>query len=271
MPTYPTCVTDGQIQAELASFVGSSHPTGIGPNAPVYFVVTPPDVNVCLMATVCNSTADPDGICAYHAPAFIGATEILYASIPLFFDGLSPEQRPKRCQADGNPIVQQPNGDPADVAIKYMSHEFSETITDPLLNAWVDGAGAEDGDKCNSVTDNANAFLPTLGGSPSGTLFNQLINGEEYYTQGEWSNGLGNCAMEPPAAAMTAGVSGPAVAALDRPATFNPSGTSSNGYSSVTVDFGDGRRELRFLRLGHDAHGAHLHAGGQLHRRAHRR
>ena len=97
--------------------------------------------------------------------------------------------------------------DLADVALKYLSHEDNETITDPLGTAWWDSAsGNENGDNCNSYGasvdpshgPNPNAFLPALGGSaPAGTLFDQLINGDRYYVQSEWSNGDANCEMAP--------------------------------------------------------------------------
>ena len=43
------CITDAQIQTELTDLISSDHlPTGTGANAPIYFVVTPQNVNVCI-------------------------------------------------------------------------------------------------------------------------------------------------------------------------------------------------------------------------------
>ena len=57
------------------------------------------------------------------------------------------------------------------------SHEFMESITDTVLNAWYDGSGSEIGDKCawqfkNSVT---------------------LSNGSVWQLQEEWSNSASGC------------------------------------------------------------------------------
>ena len=53
------------------------------------------------------------------------------------------------------------------------AHEMAEMITDPLINAWTDSTGAENGDKC------AWTF------PPSNTV---LSNGIVWRIQGEWSN-----------------------------------------------------------------------------------
>lgn len=56
------------------------------------------------------------------------------------------------------------------------AHELSEAITDPRGNAWYDGGGAENGDKC------AWAFSPNSNGLVT------LSNGSRWKLQGEWSN-----------------------------------------------------------------------------------
>jgi hypothetical protein len=232
------------VKTELTSLIAArALPVGFGANVPIYNVVTPADVNICnadFGAGVCDDTSP--GFCAYHS-AFVGdGSVVLYAAIPTFFNGASARQNPKSCQADGNVAVQEPNSDLGDVVLKYLSHEDNETITDPLLNAWFNTAnGFEDGDNCNGISDNANAFIPTLNGTSSPTLANQLINGNQYYIQSEWSNGDVNCKMRPSGGAITSGLAAPASATrVGSPVSFTPSGSSSNGYSSVTVDFGDG-------------------------------
>ena len=57
------------------------------------------------------------------------------------------------------------------------SHEFMESVTDPLLSAWYDGSGSEIGDKCawqfgSKVT---------------------LHNGSVWQLQEEWSNNVNGC------------------------------------------------------------------------------
>jgi PKD repeat protein len=248
-PTYPTCITDAQLQAELARLIDAGRlPSGTG-NAPIYFIVTPADVNVCADAADCADNA----FCAYHSSFSASTGTVLYAAIPFFINGASAAQNPKLCQVDGNSGVQEPNGDLADVAIGYMSHEDNEAITDPLGTGWWDsGSGNEDGDNCHAfglfdpagAGTNPDAFAPTLGGSASGgTLYDQSINGDPYYIQSEWSNGDSSCELRP--------ASGPIVPTFTTPApgsspvgatlTFDPSAsTSPNAYSSETWNFGDG-------------------------------
>ena len=168
--TYPNCVTDAQIQTEIARLIKAGGlPTGSGANAPIYFVVTPGNTNICADSSDCADNV----FCAYHSSFTDGSANVLYSPAPLFFDGASSAQDPKSCQFDNNSKVQEPNGDPADVALKYISHEFNESMTDPFGDGWISAAGQEDGDECNfysSTSDpnndgNPDAFLPTLGGS----------------------------------------------------------------------------------------------------------
>jgi hypothetical protein len=257
--TYPTCITDSQVQTELASLIAArALPVGIGANAPIYNVVTPADVNVCATITrpvsgnLCaGATAGTPGFCAYHSVLVGGGSVVLYAVIPTIFNGASPLALPKGCQVDGNAAVQEPNGDLGDVILNHVSHEDNETITDPIAGTgWFDSAsGNEDGDNCNFFGSfspqsgtNPNAFTPTLGGSAAaGTLFNQSINADSYYTQSEWSNGNVNCRMRPSAGSMSATLAAPPGATpVGTPVTFTPTTSSTNGYSSFTVDFGDG-------------------------------
>lgn len=249
--SYPTCLTDAQLRSEIARLIavnglptaGASSASELDQNAPIYFVVLPGDVNEC------SSTADcaDNKFCAYHSVFTDGSSRVLYASIPTLDAALDP----KACQADGNASVQAPNGDPiGDVAAKYLSHEDSETITDPLGSGWWNSAsGFEDGDNCNvagafnpNAGTNPNAFTPTLGGSAAaGTLYNQSINSDRYYIQSEWSNGDVNCELRPSAGAISASFSSSASPVTGTPVSFDPSASSSsNGYSSVSWDFGDG-------------------------------
>jgi PKD repeat protein len=246
--SYPHCVTDAQIQSEIQRLITADGlPTGSGANAPIYFVMTPDNTNVCADSSDCADNV----LCAYHFSFTDGPNNVLYAATPLFFDGASGSiQDPKDCQFDNNAAVQKPNGDVlADVGLKYISHEFNETITDPFGDGWISAAGQEDGDECNfynATADpdndgNPDAFLPTLGGSASaGTLYDQVINGGHYYTQSEWSNQGLNCRMQPTSAALTAAFTSSAAVA-GTAARFSPSGSSSAaGYSSTTWSWGDG-------------------------------
>jgi PKD repeat protein len=242
--TETACLFDGQIQAEVARLItADSLPTGIGGNAPIYFVVTPPTVNSCFSD---NSTCADNFFCAYHSNFTDSSSTVLYADMATILDA----NNPKSCQFDGNAAVEEPNGRPiADVMIKAMSHEYNETITDPVNGGgWYNtSSGQEDGDQCNffgsynpAHDSNPNAFTPTLGGS-AGTLFNQVMNGNDYYTQSEWSNGDGNCEMRPTTSAISAAFTAPTVVSTGQSASLDPSTSSSaGGYSSTTWSFGDG-------------------------------
>ncbi len=247
------CLTDAQIEAELQRLIASRHLPDDGPasssalpaNAPVYFVVLPPTVNLCDASTSCVDTQ----FCSYHSWfTDTSGHNVLYAPIPFLAasGGLA-----KLCQSDGNSVVQEPNADPADVVLKFLSHEHNEVLTDPLGTAWYDGAsGNEDGDNCNQYAPTAdpangtspNAFTPVLGGSAqAGTLYNQVISGNRYYLQSEWSNGDAGCKTAPTAGTIVAQFTAPGSVTEGAMASFNPSASSSTyAYSSATWDFGDG-------------------------------
>jgi PKD repeat protein len=250
--TETACLFDRQIRAEIVRVVAADGlPTGITGDAPIYFVVTPPTVNSCMEG---NQTCADSDFCGYHSSFTDDGNTVLYADIPT----LLAADAPKECQHDGNSQVQDPNGDQiGDVVIKYMSHEDNEAITDPLEDAWYnDASGNEIADTCNasgplSLTKDTdpNAFNPTLGGSAaSGSLFDQVINDDEYYTQSVWSNGALDCEMRPTGpATISAGFSLPASIAAGKAATFDPSAstsTSPGGFSSTTWNFGDGASDF---------------------------
>jgi hypothetical protein len=248
--SYPTCISDEQIQSEVQRLIradglptaGKPHPELVA-NAPIYFVVLPADVNVCTFAA--GQCADKN-LTGYHDPLFDNhGRAVLYAAITMDpLQGVSlPPPISGACDPGGTGVAQEPNGDPGDCAINWLSHEDSETITDPLNSGWrIADRMLETGDACQHVDTNPDALSPTLGGSASGgTLYTQVINGDRYYTQTEWSNGDGKCEMQP-----TAGRIGPRFRVRGRtragiPVSFDPgASTSMNTLSSATWNLGDG-------------------------------
>jgi PKD repeat protein len=228
-----------------------------------YFLLLPHKVATCFDQTAkeilkgveiqCSNNV----FCAYHS--FIGSSEgerIIYSTIP--FSLLDTEENAKGCQFDGNAQIQNPNGDVAgtnestrfgDVALKYVSHEYTEAATDPLLNSYFDEHGLENGDKCNGVPSppaeegeagvDRNAFTPTLGGSAgAGTLFNQLINEGHYYLQSEWDNAAAACLMRPLALGPAFTTNSPQLPG--RPIAFSGSAGDPYGAPAVSWSFGDG-------------------------------
>jgi hypothetical protein len=189
-PGWSDCVTDSQIEAEVAHIVSvNSLPTG---STDIYFLLTPSGLGSCYdngPDQCSDGGAGPDpnnpynSYCGYHSATPAG---VLYAVIP--YNAVA-----GHCQSN-NP---RPNGTTADPVISTISHEHSETITDPLGDAWVDPSGNEVGDLC------AQSYGAPLGGSvTSGTAWNEVINGAHYWLQEEWSDESGtttNTACQPTA------------------------------------------------------------------------
>jgi hypothetical protein len=132
------CLTDGQIQQEIASFVTAHHlPTDLSHE---YYLLTPPHVETCFSNNPdtnfdgCSAGIVPStlgGFCAYHQNTAT-PTMVFYANMPYDADN-------RRCQ-DFN----YPNGLISDGEINGgLSHEHMESVTDPIPNdAWTTSATA---------------------------------------------------------------------------------------------------------------------------------
>jgi len=173
-PATPgNCITDAQIQAEIAKVMGLKGWTG-GLNH-MFLLFTSSGEGSCFDSgsTSCAYTQ----YCGYHG--FFGAGPTIYSNHP--FGDLS------SCQVPGTPS---PNGDPAaDAASTVVTHEVTEAITDPELNAWFDSSGAEIGDKCNFVYG-TNTW--------DAAKANQMWNGRFYEVQEEFDNHTGSCVQVGP-------------------------------------------------------------------------
>jgi PKD repeat protein len=259
-PPYTKCLFDHQLQTQLSTFIGE-HGLPKGPNQQ-YFLLLPHKVATCLEETVGGSQVCSNNFfCAYHSYISPGTpNEVIYSDIPF---SLLDTSFAKGCQDDGNAGIQQPNPDNeggkntetrfADVALKYISHEYIEAATDPLVNeqtAWVDENGLEIGDKCNGVSPDPEedgigydekAFTPTLGGKASSlNLFNQAISSGHFYLQSEWDNAASECLMKP-LELTESGVSAFTLeGTVGEPVTFE--GTVEDPYEDpeFSWDFGDG-------------------------------
>jgi streptogramin lyase len=82
------------------------------------------------------------GACAYHT---ITPSGLVYDFVPYQGD---PQFVANGCVETGNP-----SGNPVRKTSKSASHEYAETATDPLLNAWYSPRGGEIGDLCQSEPD----------------------------------------------------------------------------------------------------------------------
>jgi hypothetical protein len=186
---YSTCVTDGQLEAELARLLHARGlPAGLARFYPVFFPLG-------VETQDSDGTNSVDSYCGYHSSFGKGAGVVLYGNEPLEQSGCDAGQAP-----NGALVV--------DAAIDTLSHELMETMTDPLGTAWGDSSGAEIGDVCASF------YGVPLGSTdpndPAHTLYNQAIGSGHYYTQTEFSNeayakfGVGN-GCQPSEAAVGAG------------------------------------------------------------------
>jgi hypothetical protein len=126
------CITDAQVQAEIQRVVILN---GWTPNInTMFFLYTSRGEGSCAGAS-CSYT----DYCAYHSYFLSSGAPVVYANMPYGDTNY--------CQVPGTPS---PNGDPAgDAAATVTSHELTEAITDPELNAWYgQNLSDEIGDKC---------------------------------------------------------------------------------------------------------------------------
>jgi hypothetical protein len=169
-----TCVTDLQLQRELDSVI-QAHDPGARGLRNLWFVFLPPDVDTCISAGACGTTA----FGGYHGLSNLGHGVTLYANVP---DPIIGGVVGQGADPEGNPD--------AEAAIDISAHEALEAITDPTGVGWMDPNGGEVGDKCQSGPQHGTPLgYALLNGAP----YNQVINGHQYLIQGMWSNAAGGC------------------------------------------------------------------------------
>jgi len=164
---------DGSLQGVVARAINSGR-LPLNPNA-IYFVLTTSEVNVTTgTAAFCTQ------FCGFHNHTTINGVDIKYAFVG------NPDRCPRACEPQ---FPMSPNNNPAaDAMVSVMAHEMVETISDPDLNAWFDGAGNENADKCvfkyGPVQFDAN-----------GAKYNQTIPGTaigfHWLVQMNWENSRG--------------------------------------------------------------------------------
>ena len=180
---YNACIDDAQVQTETENVVAARGlPVDL---AHIYVLFLAKHVETCFTSGTtstggnhCTINHQPSAAyCAYHSQTPHG---MVYANLSFPIYGSATGYT---CSSDAvYPTVQAPNGDPdADTEVSPTSHEIMEAITDPDVHGgWFDSSGFENGDECSYV------FGSTKGGR--GKLYNQVINGDQYLTQEEFSN-----------------------------------------------------------------------------------
>jgi PKD domain len=243
------CLLDSDIKKEVEAVTKTSE-NGLHD---IYVVMTPPGVGGCFEES--SGQCAYKQYCAYHGDfGGNGVTvgqQTLYADIP-FVGGVA------GCDSGVHPNASTDNG--ADAAIGDASHEVGEVITDPIgsqcetgatnvnqceHNAWTDVIGQEIADKCLPPESTvAGTYGEPLGGLGASTFYNQLINGDHYYTQRVWSNEAGvfegGCVQR----AIGASFSVSSGAAATVPVTFNGSSSGAPGDPATywVWSFGEGEQ-----------------------------
>jgi PKD domain len=213
------CLTDTQIRSELKAFIEANHlPTG---QNVIYFVLTPPNINVCTDAggagNCSNSTASgaekPNGFCGYHSaiepsspspvvyavqPWVAGSAGKIAKQIPL--EGESASADVLACQNSQFLVEPNQNTSPneyadyetglADVIINDLSIEQQNIVVDPLLSGWYqEGTKAEQGDVCQYAFAPLPEEAPKFPkGSQALPFSDEVINGHPYYLQWAFSS-----------------------------------------------------------------------------------
>jgi hypothetical protein len=114
--------------------------------------------------------------CGWHNYRTLGTVQIKYSFVG------NHDRCPSGCEGL---VANDPNGDAgADGMISTMTHELEETATDPLLNAWYDAQGNENGDKC---AYNYGPRYTTANGSQA----NVHLGTRDYLIQRNWINANG--------------------------------------------------------------------------------
>jgi hypothetical protein len=162
-------LTDARVLAVLqAALNGGQLPLDV---QGLYFVLTSADV------------AETNGFCnvycGWHRFGTINSVKIKYSFVG------NHDRCPNSCEGIAN---NSPNGNTGvDGMLSTMTHELEETVTDPLLNAWYDAQGNENGDKC--IYDYGATY--TTG---NGSKANVHLGTRDYLIQRNWLNaGGGSC------------------------------------------------------------------------------
>lgn len=184
----PTCLTTAQLLTEISAVV-SRRGWPRGANY-LYLLFLPKNVGACTnvdtgsLETCGKRQYAFLGPCGWHdaMPYNSPASVTPYAIIPYGESDATGINPATGCAQGG----QSPNGNDADATINIVSHEESEAITDPDASAWLSKDGNEIGDLC------AWQYGRPPGG-PAGAKYNQVIAGDHYWLQGEWSNASNSC------------------------------------------------------------------------------
>lgn len=173
---YGTSLSDAQIKQIVIDSIAASgkvpDPDGI------YFVLTSADVTA--------SSGFCTQYCGWHSYSTMsingGSGVVKYSFVG----------NAARCLSACSAQTTSPNNNPgADAMASIIAHELEEAVTDPQLNAWYDGRGYENADKC--AWKFGTVFTTTNGSAANMKLGSSQLN---FLIQQNWLNvGAGSCAL----------------------------------------------------------------------------
>jgi len=232
--SFPVCLTSEQIVSELSSYIAAHNlPTGIDVQ---YYVLTPQGVASCFDSS--SAECAYSSYCGYHSYAGSGQSQIVYADMPWLYQVPGCDTN----EAFGSGY---PNPSDIDAVVSVFSHELSETMTDPNLDAWIQNGGTDNGyeigDKCAYIYGSGGyGSLSGLSNNGNG-FWNVGLEGSDYLMQLEFDNRSENCALEDRDTQPSVSVSvDPSSPVRESPATFTAEVTDPAGVSSIEWHFGDG-------------------------------
>ncbi len=217
-----TTLDDQQIQTELVTQIENGvlpPPSGRHGLGTIYLLLFPAGYTECIYSddTGCSGT----DICAYHGDAQLAdGSTALYAVLP---DNTSGPMS-QGCGPASTPLANQTS---------FMSHEWSEAITDPLVGeatsdhawplAWYDNHCSSVSAVCGEIGDKCNAL--------------QGLNGP-WTVQLEWSNLDSTCeSSEPAYSAPTAAFASDASTFVDQSVSFDGSVSSDPASNTTSLTY----------------------------------
>jgi hypothetical protein len=181
-----TALNESGIQSIVTRAMNSG--LGTDPNG-IYVVLTSADVSESSFGGFCVKQ------CGWHHFATLNGADIKYAFVGNDNRCANPAANSNTCMTTN--ISVSPNNDPGvDAMASVIAHELSETVTDPHINAWLDGSfpAKENADKC--AYDYGTLGDGTVFVAPNGSLANISLAGMNFLVQKNWVNdGGGYCAM----------------------------------------------------------------------------
>lgn len=164
---FSSLISQNELFTVLHTAVATTHLSGTGH---IYNLFLRPGLDTCFDFGTCYSPDQPSqfAFCAYHGSiTFSDVGHVIFTVIPF--------QHTPGC-GDDLPGLTSPNAVPIDDTAATLSHEESESITDPDSNGWFnDQFGFEVGDNCGGLRATEN------------------LSGHSFLIQPEYSNAVGAC------------------------------------------------------------------------------